>query len=660
MNVPRLREIVPLGRVARSLRFKATVAVASFLVMVSVLLSVLFVVYVERGEREDIRRSAEKWSLVLGEAVAVGVEANESARVEAILTSIRRDPRIAYVCVHGSEGVLAASMERCPAALRDPPSIDPAGLPLGGTQPRYTRYEGEGGPFLDIVAPVRSPTAPAEAAAAGEALDEASRVIGAVHYGISLAASRQRLAELRARVTASTLAMIGLSMIGTMFLVGTIVGPIQELAGATRRIAEGDLDIRMHSASNDEIGILTRSFNEMAEQLRENRRRQQGWSQDLEARVREKTREIEETRQHLADVVENVGASILVADLDGTIISANTHTMHIFGTKPEWTVGRSIDEFTCDPEHDFAAVRGLLYETAGPVVYEARHEPPGSPAHDLLITHTLLRGSNGDPGGILQITKDVTPLKRMEHRLVTSERLSAMGEMAGEIGHELNNYLMAIGGRAEMITMALDRGLDEGGLSRTRRSAEIISRQVAEMRALTDGLLESARKESCPSRLDLNELVRGTLDFVRPQNRYDRIRFEAEMAPAELLVWADPQQIRQVMLNLLANAADAILEKSPAGGTIRIETLRDRDQVGFRVTDDGPGIDEETRKRIFEPHFTTKEKGHGFGLAVCHRVVANHGGRITVDSRPNEGTSFRVDLDPLRSPSAEASQPTSA
>jgi PAS domain S-box-containing protein len=654
MNTPRLRELLRPGRIARSLRFKSTVAVASFLVMISVLLSGLFVVYVERGEEEQVLRTAEEWSVLLSEAVAEGVDRNDPERFGTLLSTLRRDPRIAYLVVHGRDGELAAWTERRSPDFRDRLRAEAPADYFHVEGKRLEPLEDDGTPILDVVVPVHRP---AGAAADDERDPDRAAAIGSVRFGFDLRPSQDRIQELRGRIVVSTLAMIGLGMLGTLFLVGTIVGPIQDLARATERIAEGDFDIRMAVPSEDELGTLTRSFNRMTTRLRHAQEQQSSWSRDLEERVREKTREIESTREHLADIVENVGASVLVADLDGTIVSANTQTMHIFGTKPEWTVGRHLDEFTCDPNHRLDTLLPMLESTRGPVVYEAQYEARGVETMDLLITHTLLRDPAGNPGGVLQISKDVTPLKRMEHRLLTTERLTAMGEMAGEIGHELNNYLMAIGGRAELIPIALDRGPESASLEQVRKSAEIITRQVAEMRTLTDGLLESARKETSPRDLELNDVVLGTVEFVRPQNRYDLIRLETEFAREELPVFADPQQIRQVLLNLLSNAADAVLERNPEGGVVRVASFRDGERVGFRVSDDGKGIDEATRRRIFEPHFTTKEKGHGFGLAVCHRVVTNHGGRISVESSPGRGTTFTVDLErlPRRSGAASAS-----
>jgi PAS domain S-box-containing protein len=665
MNSLRIRERVRLRVMARSLGFKATLAVASFLVMISVLLSTLFAIQVEQGQREALLHHAEEWAAVVTEAVAKGVEANDPGSLNGMLEAVERTPDILYLVVHGERGELASWRGRCSPAtkarLDEEAPLDFYRTPSR----RATVLRDDGIPVLDVVAPVSGAKtmSPVRPGTLGGGLERELAAVGSIRFGLDLRPSERRAEQMRTQAVVSTLIVITLGILGTLFLVGTIVGPIQELARAAHRISCGDLDVHLEPGPSDEVGVLIRSFNRMADRLRTALRRQSLWGRDLERRVREKTREIEETRKHLADIVENIGASVLVADLDGTITSANSPSEEIFGEKPQWIVGKKIDPYTCDPSRRLDSILPAVRSTGRPLVYEGERPTwapsEGPSTRKLLVTHSLLRDAEGSPTGVLQITKDVTALKQMEERLVTSERLSAMGEMAGEIGHELNNYLMAIGGRAELIPLTLARGSNSRNLEKVKISAQLISDQVAEMRKLTDGLLQSARKESSPEDIDLNALVQSTVDLIRPQNKYDRITFRVELAKEPLPLFADPQQLRQVLLNLIGNGAEATREVRPDGGTLTIETFREGPRAGFRVTDDGPGVSGALRDRIFEPHFTTKPSGHGFGLAVCHRVVTNHGGRIAVDTAPGRGACFTVQLGIREAAPAAASPPSS-
>jgi len=629
----------------RSLRFKATVAVASFIVMISALLSALFVLYVERMERHSAAEEAMGIARLLSRDAAPGLVKENVDLCEKAMVGTMQANNVIYASISNSKAELIRSVKDCPpgitATLREHPV-----LKLPRSVQCIVRKSAQGDPFLDTLSPAFADplAAPPPRADAGTPRT-GDRPVGYVRIVYSLAPMVAKAQEFRWRAAGIALAMIVLGTLGMSLLVGNLLGPIQDLARATKRIAEGDFDVHMNPPSDDEIGVLTRSFNEMTARLQTARDRQESWSRELGTRVREKTREIEETRRNLANIVENVGASVIVADLDGTIVSANSPTTKIFGIKPEWIVGRSLQEFSCDPDRDIGALRAMLDE-GGTIVYEARHPIDENREMDLLVTHTLLHDPDGQASGILQITKDISQLKMMEHRLVDAERLSAMGEMAGEIGHELNNYLLAIGGRAELMTMAVERGNQE----MIQQSATIIAQEVARMRVLTEGLLDSARKESSPTDIELNETLQRSVEFARPQNKFDAIQLIVETTAEPLHVHADPQQLTQVILNLLSNSADAIHAKDSGGrGTIRVESFERGNDVGFFVQDDGVGMDEKTVARIFEPRYTTKKSGNGFGLAVCHRVVQNHGGQIRVTTAPRKGATFTITLPALRS-----------
>jgi PAS domain S-box-containing protein len=635
----------------RGLRFKATAAVASFVVMISVVLTTLFVMYVEQSENQAVMRRAADTASLLSVAVARGVELGDPGLLAAPLAAVREDGDAMYVAIRDRHGVLA--LDSADPVLEDltgdPP---PSGLPRSGVAIEK-RLVGEAEPILEVVAPVFGET---ETGASSPDLEEsfssATEPIGWVQLGISLRPTQAKLAQFRTRARGIAIIVIVLGMLGTMFLVGTIVGPIQELARATECVAAGQFDVHVQSTSVDELGVLTRSFNEMTHRLQKARQRRESWSRELEKRVKEKTREIEETKNHLTDIVENVGASIIVADLDGSIITSNSHTVQIFGMKPERIIGRNLHDFTCDSSLGSEALEKLL-SGGGPLVYEARHQLDEKREMDLLITLTVLRDAEGKAAGFLQITKDISPLKTMERRVLESERLSAMGEMAGEIGHELNNYLSAIGGRAELIAMALERGNEDT----VRGHSQVIAEQVGKMRILTEGLLQSARTESSPCEMDLNDAIRETVEFVRPQKRYQAITFDVTLSEKPVPVFADPQQIQQVILNLLANGADAVSATGREHGRLRLQTETTDAQAIMRISDDGIGIEAEVLPRVFEPRFTTKPNGHGFGLAVCHRVITTHRGEIRITSKPREGTRITVALPLLasRAPSKKRS-----
>jgi signal transduction histidine kinase len=254
---------------------------------------------------------------------------------------------------------------------------------------------------------------------------------------------------------------------------------------------------------------------------------------------------------------------------------------------------------------------------------------------------------------IYESEKRYAELRRAQDQAIHSERLAAKGEMAAEIGHELRNQLAAISGRAQLILKEGDGSATGAG---PRRHAEIILEQSRRMEALSKGLMDFSRAELTIERVDLNALIQRTVEFVRTQNRFDGIEWDVRLAERLPELRADPGQLQQVLLNLFMNAADAIQEKGVVGRraiTATTEADERGRQVRLAVRDTGTGIAASNLARIFEPHFTTKREGHGFGLSTSYRIITNHGGRIVADSPAGQGAVFTITL-PLHGPGAWA------
>lgn len=238
--------------------------------------------------------------------------------------------------------------------------------------------------------------------------------------------------------------------------------------------------------------------------------------------------------------------------------------------------------------------------------------------------------------------RDYIDLQRTQASVVAAERLAAKGEMAAGIAHELNNYLAALRGGTQL----MERQIRNADTARVEKRLGLIREQVDNMTILTRGLMEFAHRDVSLARVDLAELVTKTVTFLAPQNRFDGLEIHMGGLPP-VVVEVDPAQIQQVLVNLLNNAADALGQREDARPVIGLELRRDKKHVHLSVRDEGPGMTEAVRARIFEPTFTTKPDGHGFGLATCHRIAENHGGRLVVDTEPGRGTTMTLTL-PLR------------
>jgi signal transduction histidine kinase len=260
---------------------------------------------------------------------------------------------------------------------------------------------------------------------------------------------------------------------------------------------------------------------------------------------------------------------------------------------------------------------------------------------------------SGDELGVLarEFNAMAASLARQRAELMRAERLATVGRISAQITHEIRNPLNAIGLNAELLA-------DEAGRLEERRApapgpagepaappgelraiAQAIGREVDRLNAVTEEYLRFARlPRPVLSREDLNEILAGLAEFVRPELSAAGIELSLALAPSLPAVRADEGQLRAAFLNLLRNSREAM----PGGGTIRVVTRQAGAAVLAEVRDSGPGIAPDALPRIFDPFFSTKEKGTGLGLAFTQQVVQEHGGAITCDSAPGGGASFVV------------------
>jgi signal transduction histidine kinase len=245
-------------------------------------------------------------------------------------------------------------------------------------------------------------------------------------------------------------------------------------------------------------------------------------------------------------------------------------------------------------------------------------------------------------------------IEEREHRLIRSERLATVGRMAAQITHEVRNPLASIGLYAELLGDEIAAGNDEA----KRLVGSIIS-EVDRLTEITETYLRFARLPKPKlEREDLGAIVTGVLEFSRAELSQAGIALDLEVAPALPEVAADEAQLRQALLNLVRNAREAMR----ASGRLRVRVEADAPDghapggaapsVRVTVQDSGAGIPRENLEKIFDPFFSTKERGTGLGLALVQQIVVEHGGRVDVASGAGEGTTFSLTFPGLASPSA--------
>jgi PAS domain S-box-containing protein len=250
----------------------------------------------------------------------------------------------------------------------------------------------------------------------------------------------------------------------------------------------------------------------------------------------------------------------------------------------------------------------------------------------------LVLDDGGAPLGYQGFLLDITEQKQLEERLRQSQKMEAVGQLAGGIAHDFNNMLTAISGYTELLASSFDAGDPRAD------DVEQVRKAAGHAAALTRQLLAFSRKQVLlPQRVDVNEVVRG-LESLLGRTLGAEVALTTSLAETLPVVETDPDQLAQVVLNFALNGRDAM----PSGGRLTIATseveLDGEAFVSVEVTDTGVGMDDETRSRVLEPFFTTKDtgKGTGLGLATAYGFVSQSGGRIDVESTVGLGSTFRV------------------
>jgi len=237
---------------------------------------------------------------------------------------------------------------------------------------------------------------------------------------------------------------------------------------------------------------------------------------------------------------------------------------------------------------------------------------------------------------------DVTEEKNIEHQMILLDRMATRGEMAGEIAHELNNYLALVQGNLELLKMNLEAGNHEI----IEDKLNSIQSGLEEMTKFTDGLMMYSNPEINKELFNFNIFIENELFFLKPQSRFDSVNIICDLDPDLPPVVADKSQLQQVLINLLNNAADATLNNEQGNRKLWIRTsyLSDQNVILLSIIDNGCGFTEESLTKLFSQHFTTKERGHGFGLLAVKRVINNHRGKVWAENNPEGGAIFHIQL----------------
>jgi PAS domain S-box-containing protein len=373
---------------------------------------------------------------------------------------------------------------------------------------------------------------------------------------------------------------------------------------------------------------------QLFEQLEKAKNQVKEYAKRLEEKVKERTIDLRRSEEKLRSIIAASPSAVTATDIDGNIIECNEQTLRMHGySSKEELIGKSAFELIAERDHQKAfesmkgtVKEGLLRNIEYTFVTKDGREFPAE------LSVSVVRDASGSPIGFVAITSDITERKRLEHQLLKSEKLAAIGEVAAMVGHDLRNPLTGIAGATYYLKMKLDSKGDK-----KKEMLELIEKDIEYSNKIINDLLEYSRE----IRLELTKTTPGfavkeALSMVKAPGDV-RVLDLTRIKPN---ISVDIEKIKRVFLNIIKNAIDAM----PEGGTLTIRSKKSRDKVAFAFSDTGIGMTKCILEKIFTPLFTTKAKGMGFGLPICRRIVEAHGGKILVETAVAKGTTFTVIL----------------
>jgi len=611
----------------RSLR--AQLLLGTFLVIVLVMTAVIAVV--DHRQRvaivEEVQRRGDALARNLAAISYPSLVLYDYKALEQNVDQVATEADVVYAIVIYGDGIVAAYSQH----------PERVGQPLqGATHERATRTDepltqetvSRGVPVYDFAIPVFVE----------------NRRWATIRLGLSKRRMDAEIRRTRLELGALTLVTLLLGGMAAALVARRIARPVQRLAEGAAAISRGDLNQRIEPSTADEIGRLATAFNDMAAQLLHQRTA----LEEAHGGLRRQFEELADLKSYTDNILGSLTSGIVTIDLEGRVVTLNPAAELLTGFFRGEAAGRYCTElFAHTPE-----VSDLLTETL------ASHAPITSVPLTLRrrngsslpieFSTASLKGGEGKDLGTIGVFRDVTLVRQLESDLRRSDRLAALGTLAAGLAHEIKNPLTSL----LTFSRHLDRKVDDPNFR--ERFRNVVPRELERINGIVESLLELAR----PSRMTftlvrLSELLERALELHVEQFDEQHVEVAREYARDVPAIQADKDALYRVFVNLIKNALDAM----PRGGRLTVRAgwaatgdplltsrRRPANRVKIEIHDTGGGIQLSDADRVFNPFYTTRDSGTGLGLALAHKIVEDHGGLISFESRPGRGTTFTIIL----------------
>lgn len=398
--------------------------------------------------------------------------------------------------------------------------------------------------------------------------------------------------------------------------------PIQALAMATEQVASGDLDVRVDVRSEDEIGILINSFNQMVMQLK-----------DSKGSLENAYIESDKRRLYLENILENINSGVIFLDNTGKILTINKAACSILNVAQEDIIDRDYRDFI--ERVNSKELSGLVKEMEGREIREIKREIKANIDGRILILRIFISGIRetytSKALGMLVVFADLTDV-------IKAQKVTAWQEVARRLAHEIKNPLTPIKLSTERLIKKWQRK-DEDFDAVFEKATETIISEVESLKRLVDIFAKYGKMpEINKSPANLPELIDSAVALYKG---YKDVEISASLQEGVSTVNIDAEQFKRVLVNIIDNAIKAFEGRGSINISVKPE---ENNKIVIEVADTGPGIKDEEKEKLFLPYFSGRKGGTGLGLAIANKIVTDHGGRILVKDNNPRGSIFTIEI----------------
>jgi len=393
----------------------------------------------------------------------------------------------------------------------------------------------------------------------------------------------------------------------SIFLAHNLSKPIKKLTNFCKKVSKGDYQNKIDIKRQDEFGLLANSFNEMIQ------------------KINQSTNKLKNLKEFNEDILRSTTTGIISVDQDGEVISINRAAKNILKKESE-------------QEEIFMKLKKLTIKSLNKNErYNKIMEFSIEQVESLIIevNTSLLTNEEGEINGALCSFNDITQRRKIEERIKEIDRLSSLGEIAAGLAHEIRNPLTGIKTSIEVLENRIN------DKSSNQLCANVVS-EINRMNTLISDILNFSNPKNPQLKLiDVKNIIEETLMLMEEQFKNNNIQIKKKYGQEKLYAKIDPEQLKQILINLYMNAINAISKKGKIEISLRVIN---ENKIKISIKDDGKGIKDEDISKIFDPFFTTSAKGTGLGLAVVKRLVLENKGEIDIKSVVGEGTNVEIIL----------------